>query len=90
LLQASVPNISSVFLDVYCKCVYLDVVYISHYAASVLSECCIYFTMAFHVFSDIFASVSDVYFKCFIFFIRMLQVLRLDVSKVDRVLHMFQ
>jgi hypothetical protein len=30
MLQAFVPNISAVFLDVCCKCVYLDVVYVSH------------------------------------------------------------
>jgi hypothetical protein len=28
MLQASVPNVSSVFSDVYCNCVYLDVVYV--------------------------------------------------------------
>jgi hypothetical protein len=30
VLQAFVPNISSVFLDVCCKCIYLVVVYVSH------------------------------------------------------------
>jgi hypothetical protein len=28
--KASVPNILFVFSDVYCKCVYLDVAYVSH------------------------------------------------------------
>ena len=36
MLQASVPNVSSVFLDACCKCVYLDVSYVSH-------KCCKYF-----------------------------------------------
>ena len=36
------------------------------YVASVLSGCCIYFAMAFQVFSGVFASVSDACFKCFI------------------------
>ena len=30
MLQASVLNVSSVFLDVCCKCAYLDVAYVSH------------------------------------------------------------
>jgi hypothetical protein len=30
MLQASVPNVSSAFLDICCKCTYLDVAYISH------------------------------------------------------------
>jgi hypothetical protein len=30
MLQAYVPNVSSVFLDVRCKCVYLVVAYVSH------------------------------------------------------------
>ena len=70
------------------------------YAASVLSRCCICFTqklqvfhldvayflqwlhMCFLVFQTYVASVSSVFF-C------MLQVLHLDVSKVDRVLHIW-
>jgi hypothetical protein len=30
MLQASLPNVSSVFLNVCYKCVYLNVVYVSH------------------------------------------------------------
>jgi hypothetical protein len=30
VLQMYVNNVSSVFSDVYCKCVYLDVAYVSH------------------------------------------------------------
>jgi len=30
MLQASVPNVSSAFSDVCCKCAYLDVAYVSH------------------------------------------------------------
>jgi hypothetical protein len=36
MLQASVPNVSSIFLDVCCKCIYVDVAYVSHI-------CCKYF-----------------------------------------------
>ena len=37
------------------------------YVASILSRCCIYFTMVFKCFPDIFASVSNTCFKCFIY-----------------------
>jgi len=37
-----------------------------------------------------FTSVSDACFKCFICLHRILQVLHMDVLKVDRVLHMVQ
>jgi hypothetical protein len=30
MLQASVSNVSSGFSDIYCKCVYLQVAYVSH------------------------------------------------------------
>jgi hypothetical protein len=47
------------------------------------------YAMVFKYFSGIFATVSDACFKCFMcLFFCMLQLLHLDVSKVDRVLHM--
>ena len=46
------------------------------------------FAMVFKCFSDVFASVSEVCFKCFIYLFCTLQLLYLDVSKVDPVLHM--
>jgi hypothetical protein len=52
---------------------YLDVVYVLQW---------------FQVMFRYFASVSDLYFKCFIVFRRMLQLLYIDVSKLDRVLHL--
>jgi hypothetical protein len=42
----------------------------------------------FQMFSGVFASVSDACFKCFICLFFMLQLLHMDVSKVDRVVHM--
>ena len=30
MLQASIPNVLFAFLDVCCKCAYLDVAYVSH------------------------------------------------------------
>jgi hypothetical protein len=51
MLQSSVTNVLSVFSDVYCKCVYLDVAYISHI-------CCKYFYL------DV-AYISHICCKCF-------------------------
>jgi hypothetical protein len=63
MLQASILDVSSVCLDVCCKCVYLNVAYVSHI-------CCKYFYLdvayVLQWFSSVFASVSDAYFKCFI------------------------
>ena len=75
MFQASVPNVSSIFSDVCCKCVYLDVTYVSH----ICCKCFIWtLHMFFNGFSSVFASVLR----------HVLQVLHLDVSKVDRVLHL--
>jgi hypothetical protein len=46
--------------------------------------------MVFKCFLGVFVSVSDVCFKCFICLQSILQVLHLDILKVDRVLHMLQ
>jgi hypothetical protein len=46
------------------------------------------FCNGFKCFSGVFASVSDAYFKCYIVLRRMLQLLHLDVSKLDRLLHL--
>jgi hypothetical protein len=50
MLQVSVSNVSSVFSDVCCKCVYLDVVYVSHI-------CCKCFIWILRMFAMVF--------KCF-------------------------
>jgi hypothetical protein len=79
MLQDFVVNASSVFSGVCYKYVYL---------------CCICFTQMLQVFYlDVayvlqwFASVSDACFKYFIC-LETLQVLYLDISKVDQVLHL--
>jgi hypothetical protein len=67
MLQTSFSNVSSVFSDVCCSCVYLDVAYASHI-------CCKYFIWMLRmrlqwlssVFLVCFTSVSDACFKCFI------------------------
>jgi hypothetical protein len=84
MLQTFIPNVLSDFSDVRYKCVYLDVTYV----VNILSGCCISVALVFKCFMCFFqvfqmhvSNVSSV-------FIRMLQVLYLDVSKVDRVLHL--
>jgi hypothetical protein len=76
------------FSDVCCKYVYLDVAYVSHICCKCfyldVSYVCNSFQVFFHAFLQVFqinvSSVSS--FFC------MLQVLHLDVSKVDRMLHL--
>jgi hypothetical protein len=83
MLQIFVPNVSSVFSDVCCKCVYLDVAYVSHIYFRcfiwMLRTCC----NGFQVFQTYVSNVSS-------FFRHMLQMFHRDVSKVGRVLHMSQ
>jgi hypothetical protein len=54
------------------------------YVASVLSECCICLQLFFKCFQVCFACVLGACFECFSFFVRILQLFYLDVSKVDR------
>jgi hypothetical protein len=59
ILQASIPNVSSIFSEVCCKCVYLDV-------AKMCCKCFIYmlrmFAMILQVFQTHVSSVSSVFF----------------------------
>jgi hypothetical protein len=66
MLQASVLNVSSVFLDVCCKCVYLYIAYVSHTCCKCFIWMLRIFYNGFKCFSGVFASVLDAYFKCFI------------------------
>jgi hypothetical protein len=65
MLQMSVPNVLF-FLDICCKCVYLDVAYVSHISC----KCFIWMLRTgcngFQVLHVFLASVSDTCFKCFI------------------------
>jgi hypothetical protein len=68
------------------------------YVASVLSRCCICFTLmlqVFHpdvayIFNTCFPHVLDVCCKCFNYFRRTLQMFSLDVAKVYQMLHLLQ
>jgi hypothetical protein len=64
----SVLNVLFVFLDVCCKCFYLDVAYVfTHMFASVFVRMLHMFCNGFSSIFRFFASVSDTCFKCFIF-----------------------
>jgi hypothetical protein len=66
MLQAFVLNVSTVFLDICCNCVYLDVVYVSGICCKCFIWMLCMFYMVFKCFSYVFASVLDACFKCFI------------------------
>ena len=89
MLQTSVPNILSIF-QTYVASVFICMLHMFHtYVASVLSECCICLqwpSSVFMCFCNYFRLISSVS----LVFRHILQVLHLDVSKVDRVLHMLQ
>jgi hypothetical protein len=90
MLQVYVLNVLSAF-SYYVASVFILMSHMFHtYVASLLSGCCICFAMAFHVFSGVFVSVSDAYFKCFICLQTYIANVYVDVLKVDRVLHMLQ
>jgi hypothetical protein len=86
MLQASILNVSYVFSDVCYKCVYLDAAYIFTYMMQVFYLDVAYVYNGFKCFLCVFASVSDACFKCSFVFTRILQLLYLGVSKLDRVL----
>ena len=54
MLQASVPNVSSIFSDVCCKCVYLDVVYASHVYCKCFIQILRMVLKCFYVFLQLF------------------------------------
>ena len=66
MLQHFVSNVLAIFLDVCCKCVYLDVAYVSHICCKHFIWMLRMFYMVFKCFSGVFASVLDRCFTCFI------------------------
>jgi len=60
-----VPNVSSIFSDVCCKCVYLDVAYVSHICCKCFFSMLHIFAMVFKCFRCFFVSVSDACVKCY-------------------------
>jgi hypothetical protein len=90
MLQRSVPNVLSMFWIYCCKCVYLDVVYVFTYMLQVFYLNIAYVCNSFQVFFICFCKCFRAYFKCFNCLQLLLQVLCLDASRVDRVLHKLQ
>ena len=88
MLQAPVLNVSSVFSDVRCKGVYLNVAYVFTHMIQVfcLDVAYVYNCFkCFQVFLQVFQThVLNVSFV----FRRMLQLLHLNVSKLYRVMHL--
>jgi hypothetical protein len=73
------------FPHVRCKCIYLDVAYVSH----ICCKCFIWMLrMAIIFFKCFFRCFLDACFKCFICLFLCCKCLHLNVSKVDRMLHM--
>jgi hypothetical protein len=67
MLQASIPNVSSVFFRRMLQVCFIWMLHMFHiYVASVLSRCCICLQWFSSLFSRVFAGVSDICFKCFI------------------------
>jgi hypothetical protein len=63
MLQASVPNISSVFPYLSCKCVYLDVANVSHICLSVFCLDVAYVYNGFKCFLGVFCKCSGRIFQ---------------------------
>jgi hypothetical protein len=87
MLQPFVLNVSSVFSDVRCKCVYLNVAYVSHKYCKCSIWMLYMFYNDFSSVSSSSASVSDACSSVLSISRYMLQMFHLDVLKVDRVLH---
>jgi hypothetical protein len=92
MLQRFVFNVSLVFFMYVASMFYLDVAYVSHICCKCFIWILCMFCNGFQVFFwCFFASVSEACFKYFhLLFRRMLQVLHLDVSKINWVLHLFR
>jgi hypothetical protein len=86
MLQASVPNVSSVF-QIYVASVFIWICICFTHMLQVFYLVVAYVCNGFQVFFSVFASVSDVYFKCFICLVLYDASVVLDISKVDWVLH---
>jgi hypothetical protein len=68
MLQAHVLNVLSVFSDVCCKCVYLDVAYVFTHMMQVFYLDVVHVYNGFKCFQVFLQVFSDACFKCFICF----------------------
>jgi cation transport ATPase len=84
MLQAFVQNVLSVFKYMLQVCLSIYCIYMFDvYVASVLSECCIHFSMAFQVFSGVL-QVFQTHVSCV--FKHMLQIFYQNIFTTDRLL----
>ena len=82
MFQVFVPNVSSIFLDVRCKC-FICMLHIFHSMLQVFYLDVTYVCNGFSRVSKCFASISDACYKYFSCFVRILQVFCLNVLKID-------
>jgi hypothetical protein len=87
MLQTFVPNVLSVFSDVCYKCLSGYCICVHSYVASVLFGCYVCVAMVFKYFMCFFASVSMHISNVLSVFIRILQVLYLDVAYIALAIH---
>jgi hypothetical protein len=93
MLQVFYLDVAKVDLDIAYTCMLQAYVFkcfkVFHMYVCKCFICMLHmFAMVFKCFSGVFASVSDACFKCFIYLFCMLQLLHLNILKIDRVLHM--
>ena len=82
MLQASVPNVSSAFSDICCKCAYLDDAYVSHICCKSMYEM-FQLCQSYVAISVFMLQVASVLFGCCICFTHMLQVYVPNVSSAS-------
>jgi hypothetical protein len=84
MLQAFVPNVSSAFPDVYNKCAYFDVAYVSHICCKSMFEKFQPF-QSYVAISVLMLQVASVLYGCCICFTHRLQVYVQNVSSASDV-----
>ena len=92
MLQVFCLDVAKVDLDVAYTCMLQALFQVFWVFHTYVCKCFIWmlhmFAMVFKYFSDVFASVSDSCFKCFICLLLYVATVASDVLKLDRVLHM--
>jgi hypothetical protein len=80
------PMFHLFFSNISCKCIYLDVAYVSHICCKCFIWMC-YVYNGFKCFSDVLQMFQTYVSNVLFVLRRMLEVLHLNVLKVDQVLH---
>jgi hypothetical protein len=76
MLQASISNVSSVFLDVCCKCVYLDQMFHLFFQTYVASV----FIWMLHMFHKYIANILSRCCVCFIMVFKCISCVFINIS----------